>query len=451
MKKILSAVAMLVACTAMFAQKATLTGKFKTFDATKTHVSLMDASNLTAAPTPVEVAKDGSFSWDIDVKTPTRYYIVLDDPHTGALFYVEPGMKADMQISYRDVVENNQERTVCDVEYSGDCKDCYEFIQNNDFYRAQAEVINAHYGKNDINFNDFRAEMRYTIDKAEALFSKIGTTAFRKYMKEDYEKKYTAGLAWFMECSNKTDSIFDTYMATVNHDDPADVQSAASYGEYVRKFLAPKGEDGVLYLLQNIKLYYTDPVVINAVATENIMGAMKKAPDNLEQLYKAYIAAVGTPAPTVEQAYNKYKNFMPGAPGVDFTMTDVKGKKVKFSQLKGKAVYFDMWATWCGPCCAEIPYMEKLAAHYKDDKRIQIISVSLDEKKASWEKKIAKDKPEWPQYIMPDNFKSNLCTSYEINGIPRFMMFDKNGNIITINAPRPSSSDIIDWIESKLK
>ena len=57
----------------------------------------------------------------------------------------------------------------------------------------------------------------------------------------------------------------------------------------------------------------------------------------------------------------------------------------------------------------------------------------------------------WPQYIMPDNFDSDLCKAYDIQGIPRFMMFDKNGKIIAIDAPRPSEENIIEWIEKNLK
>lgn len=132
-------------------------------------------------------------------------------------------------------------------------------------------------------------------------------------------------------------------------------------------------------------------------------------------------------------------------------MQDINGNKIKFSELKGKAVYFDMWATWCGPCKQEIPYMAKLAKHYQGSDKIQIISVSLDENINSWKKMITKDHPDWPQYIIPENFNSELCKQYSINGIPRFMMFDKDGKVISIDAPRPSSPDIISWIDGNLK
>ncbi len=58
-------------------------------------------------------------------------------------------------------------------------------------------------------------------------------------------------------------------------------------------------------------------------------------------------------------------------------MTDAKGKKFRLSDFHGKAVYIDVWATWCGPCCAEIPHMEKLAAHYAKKIKKSFCSVSL--------------------------------------------------------------------------
>ena len=142
---------------------------------------------------------------------------------------------------------------------------------------------------------------------------------------------------------------------------------------------------------------------------------------------------------------------MPGAPAIDFEMTDVNGKKCHLSDFKGKAVYIDVWATWCGPCCMEIPYMEKLVKHYAKNKKIEFLSISLDENQKKWKKKLAADKPEWKQFICPDNFQSTLCQEYDIDGIPRFLFFDKKGRIISLDAPRPSSSKIIEYINQHIK
>ena len=94
--------------------------------------------------------------------------------------------------------------------------------------------------------------------------------------------------------------------------------------------------------------------------------------------------------------------------------------------------------------------MEKLAAHYAKNKDIELISISIDENKEKWEKKLAEDKPKWKQFICLDAFESQLCKNYDINGIPRFLFFDKDGKVISLEAPRPSEEGIIEYIDKHL-
>lgn len=441
--------------TAMAANKpAVITGKIKDFDPQKSHLMTMDASNLMGGTTPMACNPDGTFRLELNLEKPTRYYIVVDDPHTGLIFYVQPGMKADMQIAFETVNGPEGESVKCNVDYKGDCKAEYDFIQTNNYYNAQNEVLMKCFGDNapkGITFKQFRDEMRAAVDKHEALFANVGGKAFRQYMKEDYEAKYPTSLSWYTDLSNGTlDADYEAYIATLPYQ--TDPQAASTYASYYKKFKTPQGADAVVNLLKNVNNIFTDKKIVAQIAEQETGQVMAQAPENIDDVYNAYVAAVGgTPSDAVKAAYEQNKANTRGKAGVNFAMQDRDGKEIHLADLKGKAVYFDMWATWCGPCCAEIPNMAKLAAHYKDDPRIQIISVSLDEKKDKWLKKIAADKPEWPQYIMPDNFNSELCKAYTIHAIPRFMMFDKDGNVISIDAPRPSDPDIINWIEGNLK
>lgn len=131
-------------------------------------------------------------------------------------------------------------------------------------------------------------------------------------------------------------------------------------------------------------------------------------------------------------------------------MYDRDGNAVKLSDLRGKMVYVDVWATWCGPCVGEIPFMEELYERYKDDDRIVLVSISVDDKADAWKKKLDEDNPGWPQYIVDGGLKSQLIADYQILGVPRFMLFDAQGNIVTLNAPRPSNEDIIKFLDEQL-
>ncbi|MBQ0123857.1 MAG: TlpA family protein disulfide reductase [Bacteroidales bacterium] len=140
----------------------------------------------------------------------------------------------------------------------------------------------------------------------------------------------------------------------------------------------------------------------------------------------------------------------PGCESIDFEVEDPSGRIVKLSDLRGKVVYVDFWATWCLPCCMEIPHMEKLAEKYKGDRRVACISISLDDNVEDWKEKLGEDKPFWPQYRAADGGKA-IQKAYCFGSIPRFMLFDKEGKIVTVDAPRPSTGDkIIELIESAL-
>ncbi len=141
------------------------------------------------------------------------------------------------------------------------------------------------------------------------------------------------------------------------------------------------------------------------------------------------------------------RTFAPGEKAVNFTYPDKEGKKVSLTDFKGKVVLVDVWATWCGPCKAQIPHLEKLEKEYHG-KDIVFISVSVDEKKDKWLNMIKKDNLGGVQ-LWANGF-SKICKDYSIKGIPRFMLFDKEGNIISVDAPRPSEPKLKELINKYL-
>lgn len=134
----------------------------------------------------------------------------------------------------------------------------------------------------------------------------------------------------------------------------------------------------------------------------------------------------------------------------DPVLTKPDGSKVRLSDLRGKFTYIDIWATWCGPCCMEIPHLEKLADHFADNGNVQFLSISTDTDKDAWLKKLEQDKPAWPQYILEGEENDNFMKAMGITGIPRFIMLDKEGRIYEADAIRPSNEKIIETIESLL-
>ena len=136
-----------------------------------------------------------------------------------------------------------------------------------------------------------------------------------------------------------------------------------------------------------------------------------------------------------------------GEPAIDFNYPDIEGNEISLTSFKGKLVYVDVWATWCGPCKAEIPSLQKLETDYHG-KDITFMSVSVDTDKEAWEKMVAEKELGGVQ-LWADGW-SKITKDYAIFGIPRFLLFDAKGNVISTNAPRPSSDEIRELLEANL-
>ena len=139
------------------------------------------------------------------------------------------------------------------------------------------------------------------------------------------------------------------------------------------------------------------------------------------------------------------------AKAIDIEFTDRSGKTVKLSDLYGKVLYIDFWATWCGPCRKEIPYMEKIVQHYKNNKKVRFVSISLDEDRDAWLKMIEKDTPQWAQYVATPEQAQAISRAYGIRSIPRFMIINADGTICEANAIRPSNPDFITVFDKILR
>lgn len=147
-----------------------------------------------------------------------------------------------------------------------------------------------------------------------------------------------------------------------------------------------------------------------------------------------------TPLLTLKTGENAY----------DFSYPDKEGKTVTMASLKGKVVLVDVWATWCGPCKAEIPHLKKLEEEMKG-KDVAIISLSTD---------AVADKAKWLKMIQDENLGgtqlfaggpgNEFSQYYKVNTIPRFLVFDKQGKIVNVDSPRPSEPELKVLLEKEL-
>lgn len=147
------------------------------------------------------------------------------------------------------------------------------------------------------------------------------------------------------------------------------------------------------------------------------------------------------------QSANKLNNTV--SPSFDYE--NHKGGKTKLEDFKGKYVYIDVWATWCGPCRAEIPFLKKTEEMYHD-KNIVFVSISIDVDKDhdKWKNFVSEKQLGGVQLFADKNWNSDFMTSYGINSIPRFILIDPNGKVVKGNASRPSSPELKEELDKLL-
>ena len=147
-------------------------------------------------------------------------------------------------------------------------------------------------------------------------------------------------------------------------------------------------------------------------------------------------AAAGTDGNILIDAVTKYNNI----------------EELK-QHFKGKAIYIDLWATWCVPCRAEFPYYQSLSANLKK-MGVQPVFVSIDESKAGaqWKKLVMQNHLEGYHILAGTNLKADLVKLVYKKGqisVPRYLIINKQGQTVNWDAPRPSNTDLINVL-SKL-
>jgi thiol-disulfide isomerase/thioredoxin len=127
--------------------------------------------------------------------------------------------------------------------------------------------------------------------------------------------------------------------------------------------------------------------------------------------------------------------FNAGDTAREFFAADSSDKAIQFGQFRGKVIFIDLWATWCGPCLKEMPYLDTLRRRYGNNPEIVFLSVSIDENKELWKNFLQKRKPNGLQLIS----SRGALKDYNVLGIPRTIIIDRNFVVAAMNGPLPSS------------
>lgn len=134
----------------------------------------------------------------------------------------------------------------------------------------------------------------------------------------------------------------------------------------------------------------------------------------------------------VSEYLDKVECIMVGKTAPDFTLPTIDGDSISMHTLKGKVKIIDFWASWCAPCRHEMPTLVKLYKNYQT-KGLEILSVSIDEKKDVWKNAVFEDGNTWKNISDLKGVKSPVVALYDIKSIPFMVIVDENNKILAIN------------------
>ena len=413
-------------CSAVFAAgcagnagEYVLTGKFE--NAAASYAMIKCGKTLEDMDT-IRLSADGSF----------RYVRKLEKPAISFMMVPETGFFSVIMINgTRNHIEADLSR-VGDCRITGDLADAHRLYA--ELQREMKEKTGQDYAsfkEAELTFADFRL-------RAEKRLADIPDTTFRSLaLRELDASAFLTLFTWLGRLQDaglpvSSDPDYNRFMQECDVDNPG--YMANGLIDYYFSWCCQcrqenGGKDAWQYTLSLVAgkiadLQIREKVYMN-ILTEFFAG--EDADGEAEAVFTRGMDLLreAENQEALRKQYGIFKKLRPGADAVECELEDI---------------------TWCGPCCEEIPYMEKVAENFRNDPRIEIVSISVDANRKAWETKLEKDKPEWKQFLL-----KNFCDLYNINGIPRFMMFDKKGRIITVDAPRPSDPEIIGFIESHLK
>ena len=476
MKKILTLFLLLQATTVtLCAQQhnVTFTGRILKYLPTDTLYIYVQGGEKEGYDT-LSIDKKGRFTYTTFVKDMTEGLVFTNngtsEQSDAFSVLLQPGKKIHAELSLRPF----------SVNYSGD--EAEKSTYANQYYQVFSRSTKLQGDTLAANYPTFAAAKKFIdgeLGKMEATVRTVKDKVFASQAQTALDDQRMGAYFGYAVNSEKagrsmeTDADFQAIIKGINPNDTLEVAKIYSYLEWYYAahpgLYAPMSAEGAK--IKYLGEYTQNQEVRNRVANIYLMNilflaswGMDTAGSELKDLYEQYLqlSTDTTYTAFIQENLARIASQAPGEDPIDFLLENADGTKAQFADLMGKGhvTYIDFWATWCGPCKAEIPHLDKMVAAYKEKGQlyskenpngVRIISISIDTKRDLWLNKLEKDNPQWEQYIVPDLQNCPGITGYNIQSIPRFMLFDKNGKLFKSAAPRPSDVETRTLIDSLME
>ena len=357
----------------------------------------------------VELTKEGKFTFSFS--TDSSLYLILSHGEYTSM-YVKPGDKIDLSLNTNEFDES--------INYKG---------SEESNFLARKYLINEEYKFYSKNFYLGSIE-EYKLDLSNyksSIFQSVNSISDTNFI-NDQNNEINSTINYFIDSKEKfmisneaniREFLFEKNLINEKYNWWAieDTMDIDSFNEIISEY-----ENTIKLLIK--KLVNDD---------ESNSKQLEILKDEMDSKIERKLSII-----------NKPQN---GESYIDFTYENTSGESVSLSSFKGSLVYVDVWATWCGPCKAEIPYLKSLEQDYHEQ-NIVFLSVSVDTNKDKWLKMVEEEALGGVQ-LWADGW-SQITKDYAIFGIPRFMLFSEDGKVISNDAPRPSNEDIRELFDKYL-
>lgn len=453
------AVAILVGCQNQGSNqtnKTILSGKVSNTEADKVQFRISGKSGNNTHKIAIDT--NGSFKGEIPIDRPSYLRVMIGKQYTNT--FARPGDKVVMKLNADSFDES--------LTYDGSAKTINNYLAAkmllSDTVNLEGRMkMRSLYGSDPKKFDK-------TIDSVQGIYldhlkeklSNADVAPFRKMEKVNIKAKYQGHRLRYPRLyprltQDSAKSIPDdikNFQPDVPLNDP-NMMRVPNYQRIARRMVFNAKTD---YLKQHPDMKDTADGLVNRkvidsmISNDTVKAQMagmflenlidRKSLDALKPLHEYYqkVATNKAVEQRIDSLMTAKKNIAPGNRAPGFTYPSHDGDTVSLADLRGKYVYIDVWATWCGPCIREIPYLKKLHDSMHN-KNIAFVSVSVDraQDKQKWRSMVKnKSLKGYQLYANGEAFDSKIANDYMIGSIPRFILISPDGKIIDPNAERPS-------------
>ncbi|MDO5664980.1 MAG: TlpA disulfide reductase family protein [Bacteroidia bacterium] len=446
-KTILFSLFILLCLSANLSAQSKINGK----SADKLPVKLyqVEDGKLTESTT-VTPDKKGAFSFSVTVKAPGEFVVIAKDPKNPLPLYLKEKDVATIELSEDNLVltQANSPENQLLYQWQDMSRDLHK------------EIIFHKKVKRDelIAYPQVIAQVEALQKKATELMqnSPLRTTHFGELLQAKINTDIAYLALYALEAPRKNRLTKDeplpaiyTQIIEKNPFDNAKLMFLPRGSQMLSDFAM---YDYFIGKKRSFKNLYTTPELY----AEATMNNAEKAIEDYAQ-YEKFMKKQGDFAVTPLQKKRlaalaeKVSFSKPREAAIDFALPDAEEVIHKLSDYKGKVVVVDVWATWCAPCKKEMPYLKKIEEELHGQDVVFIaICVGAAVEKNIWKKMIKEEKPAGVQ-LFAGSWTKGFAIDYKIKGVPRFMVFDREGKIVSLNAPQPSTPGLKQLIEKELK